>query len=272
MPDPDALPTSPALLEGALPDLLREDAASLASLVPGLAARRDDPAAERLLALLARTPAAGPARLAALRAVRGDDRTPATTVFATELGALVARLPASPLKEKLLRAAIDSPEISAKAFAAAFEAARASGDAALLARAREKLAPSLASVGLAAAFDRASDPAAFDERPAPVAVETLGRPAVRARSGAVLVRGVVFVARPPAPPEDPFERAIRAALADPPAEGAREAALVALSQALVAKLSGSGSPPSLAKLRDELLRAQRSPFVETLEKGLASLA
>src|SRR5207302_5898102 len=116
--------------------------------------------------------------------------------FTAELAALLARLPASPLKEKLLRAKIDSPEIAARAFAAAFEAARASGDAALLARARETLAPALASFGLAASFERASDPTAFDERPAAGASGELGRPAVRLASGAVLVRGVVFVARP----------------------------------------------------------------------------
>jgi hypothetical protein len=232
------------LLEGALPDIARTapEALALVAKLAGETARRDDPAARRLLDLLAGA-GSDDARLAALAALRAGEagaREPGP--FAAALAELAAGLPPSPLREKLARVAQAgslSPEVVAKAFAAAYEAARAAQDERLILLARERLAPALEAHGLAAVFEREADEAAFDVRPASGGgAAALGRPAVRARGGAVVVRGVVFApAAPVESPESALAALVRAALAPGATGEAREAALLALARALTAKLS-----------------------------------
>lgn len=195
-------PRALALVESALPDLARQapEALPVAARLAALGARHGDPASARLLDLLARASSAE-ARAIALAALQPAEAR-ARDRFALALEELAQGLAPSPLREKLARAALApalAPDVAARAFAAAYEAARAAGDGKLLAFARERLAPTLEDQGLVAVFERAADEGAFDVRPASSASADpeLGRPAVRSRAGAVVVRGVVFVSQEP---------------------------------------------------------------------------
>lgn len=252
-----------ALLEAALPDLLRDapEALGAAARLAAGGARGGDSPAGRLLDLLSRVSSPDEARLSALGALRGGGSTAERGGFARALEEMALGLPPSPLRDKLARvaqAAALAPEVAARAFAAAYEAARAASDERLLAFSREKLAPTLEEHGLAAVFDRTADEGAFDVRPATgsgASAGELGRPAIRSRAGAVVVRGVAFVAAPstsaapaPATAEELIATVARA-LAVGASPEVQEAALSALDslRAIISNrrsAHSADSPPS----------------------------